>query len=454
MKVLFAAHQFFPEHSAGVEVVTLSLAKELKLRGHEPYVLAAKRSIPGNDIRPGEVEDYEYGGIPVRRIGRPEEGFARPYRLDYENETMAERAREYLLETEPDVVHAQHFQGLSAEVIPVFKEHGLPIVYTVTDFWTFCPVVDLRRHDGALCEGPELAHCVRCIASRYPGSRMKQVTDLAPNSAIRGAGLVSLTPASRLSHQLRQVRAVGDRPGSIRERVNLVDHFVAYTSLTRDLLLANGIGEGRIGVSHYGIDTSDIQKAPERADDPPRPLRVGYMGTLAPHKGCDTLVGAFRKLPAEMKAFLTVYGDPNRYPDYCESLYTLASGDERIAFAGPFPREQIGEVLAGMDVLVVPSRWYENAPGVIFESFAARIPVVATDLGGLSEFVEHRENGLLFALEDESDLARQLRLLYEEPGLLRRLREKICPVKTVRENVDELERLYASLVEEARRGKR
>src|SRR5829696_420562 len=46
MRLLFAAHQFFPEHYAGVETVTLSLAQEFKARGHEPYVLAPKRSIP------------------------------------------------------------------------------------------------------------------------------------------------------------------------------------------------------------------------------------------------------------------------------------------------------------------------------------------------------------------------------------------------------------------------
>jgi hypothetical protein len=63
VRILFAAHQFFPEHYAGVETVTLSLAQEFKVRGHEPYVLAPKRSIPGNDIEPGEVEDYEFGGI-------------------------------------------------------------------------------------------------------------------------------------------------------------------------------------------------------------------------------------------------------------------------------------------------------------------------------------------------------------------------------------------------------
>ena len=82
MKILFAAHQFFPEHYAGVETVTLGLARELRARGHETYVLAPKRSILGNDIRPGEIEDYEFTGIPVRRVGRPEEGFSRPYRLD------------------------------------------------------------------------------------------------------------------------------------------------------------------------------------------------------------------------------------------------------------------------------------------------------------------------------------------------------------------------------------
>ncbi|MGH3087695.1 MAG: glycosyltransferase, partial [Rubrobacteraceae bacterium] len=135
MRILFAAHQFFPEHYAGVEIVTLGLAKEFRARGHETFVLAPKRSIPGNDIEPGEIEDYEFEGVPVRRVGRPREGFRRPYRLDYENETMARRAREYMREVRPDVVHAEHFQGLSASVIPAFKETGAPLVYTATDFW-------------------------------------------------------------------------------------------------------------------------------------------------------------------------------------------------------------------------------------------------------------------------------------------------------------------------------
>ena len=452
MKVLFAAHQFFPEHYAGVETVTLSLAKEFRARGHEAYVLAPKRSRPVNAIESGEVEDYEYEGVPVRRVGRPKEGVSRPYRLDYHNETMAKRTREYVREIEPDIVHAEHFQGLSASVIPVFKEFDLPLVYTATDFWTVCPVVDLRRHDRVMCTGPELTHCARCIASRYPGTKTKAAVDLTPDIALRVAGRISETPLSNLSRPLRQVFALKERPERIREKMDMVDHIVVYTRLMRDLLLANGVGgENKIEVSHYGIDTSPLLDVPRNRNVPP-PLRIGFVGTLAPHKGCDVLIRAFKKLPPGMDATLAIYGNLERFKPFVGKLRELAGGDGRIDFTGPFRREEVGRVFSQMDVLVVPSRWYENGPGVIFEAFAAGMPVVATDLGGMSEFVRHEEDGLLFELENEEDLARQLCRLYEEPGLLEKLRAGIRHVKTVEENVTELEELYASLLKGTRAG--
>ena len=444
MKILFAAHQFFPDHRAGVEIVTLGLAQELKARGHEPHVFAAKRSVPGSDIRPYETQDYEYEGIPVRRVGRPEEGLSRPYQLNFHNEEMASQARAYARETSPDVIHAMHLQGLSASVLPAFKESGVPLVFTAADFWPICPVIDLRRHDGALCTGPEVTHCVRCIASRNPSPRARRAARLVPGPLLRVADLASRTPLSRLSLPLRQVGAVRERPAYIRENLQLVDRVVAYTGLTQDLLAANGIGMGKTMISHYGIDTSGLAQAAERRRPSPT-LRVGFVGTLAPHKGCDTLVRAFKMLPPHLDATLAIYGDPDRYPSFADELRELAADDGRISFRGAFSRDELGRVMSELDVLVVPSRWYENAPGVIFEAFAAKIPAVATNLRGMSEFVRHGENGLLFELEDTLDLSRQLRRLREEPGLLERLRAGITPVKTTAEYADEMERLYASL---------
>jgi len=447
VRILLVAHQFFPEHSAGVEVLTLGLARAASERGHEPFVLAAKRTAPVTELLPGEVEDYEHEGVPVRRVGRPTEGLGRPYRLDYENETMARRAREYLEQVEPDVVHALHFEGLSTSVIPVLKEFGVPLVYTATDFWAVCPVVDLRRHDGVVCEGPDIAHCPRCIASRQHASPLKARLDRVPNVALRAAGALSMTPLSEASRQLAQLRAIKERPGFIRQRLEQVDRILAPTRLTRDLLVNNGVDAGKVEVSRYGVDLSGIEGVEPSRNDPP-PLRIGFMGTLAPHKGCDLLIEAFRTLPPEADATLTIHGNLERFKRYVGSLRELAEGDQRISFAGAFARERVGEVLAGMDVLVVPSRWYENAPVVIYEAFASRTPVVATDLGGMSEVVEHEKNGLLFALEEAGDLARQLRRLYKEEGLLGRLRESPGPVKSVQENIQELEKLYTSLLQE------
>jgi glycosyltransferase involved in cell wall biosynthesis len=447
VKILFAAHQFFPDHRAGVEIVTLGLARELKARGHEPHVFAAKRSIPGSDIRPYQTEDYEFEGIPVRRVGRPEEGLSRPYRLNYRNDGMAREAREYVREIEPDIVHAMHLQGLSASVVPVFKELDVPVVFTTADFWTICPVVDLRRHDGALCTGPEVSHCVRCIASRNPNPRLRAAANLVPGAVLKVADGLSRTPLSRFSHALRQVGAVRERPAYIREKMEFADHVLAYTRLTRDLLVSNGIGAGKTTVSHYGIDASDIAEAAKNRRQTPT-LRLGFVGTLAPHKGCDILVQAFRMLPPELDTTLAIHGDPERYPSFVEELRALAGEDQRVTLHGSFSRGEIGRILSEIDVLVVPSRWYENAPGVIFEAFAARVPVVATDLGGMSDLVRHGENGLLFELEDAEDLARQLGRLGKDPELLEKLRRGIEPVKTVREYVDELENLYVSLLEE------
>jgi glycosyltransferase involved in cell wall biosynthesis len=445
MRILFAAHQFFPEHYAGVEIVTLGLAKEFRARGYETFVLAAKRSIPGNNIEPGEIEDYEFEGIPVRRVGRPKEDPDRSYRLDYENEVMAQRTREYMHEVRPDIVHAEHFQGLSTSVIPVFKEFDVPLVYTATDFWTVCPVYIFRRHDGVMCMGPEIAHCVRCVTSQLSDSRMKATVERKPNAAIRAAGILSRTPLSEVSYTLHQLGALKERPKHIREKMEQVDHIIAYTYLTKELLLANGIGEGKIEVAPYGIDTSRIVGIPRNQNIPP-PLRVGYIGTMAPWKGCDILIRAFRELPPGMKATLSIYSNLERYKPFVKRLRKLAKGDKRINFVGPFQREKVGEVLSGLDVLVVPSRWYENQPGVILEAFAAGRPVVATDLGGMSEFVRHEENGLLFELDRPDHLTRQLRRLVTESGLIERLRSGIGPVKTVEENTDELEELYTSLL--------
>ena len=93
-------------------------------------------------------------------------------------------------------------------------------------------------------------------------------------------------------------------------------------------------------------------------------------------------------------------------------------------------------------VLVLPSLWYENTPFVVLESFAARTPVVATDVGGLAEIVQDGVNGELFRRGDAADLARCLQGLVDDPTLLARYRDGISEVETLDSNVRGLEAMY------------
>jgi glycosyltransferase involved in cell wall biosynthesis len=175
------------------------------------------------------------------------------------------------------------------------------------------------------------------------------------------------------------------------------------------------------------------------------------MGGLVRHKGVHNLVKAFRRIPRNMKAELKVYGDPKRAPEYFAEIESLAGDDPRVVFPGAFEGAKVGEVLPEIDVLVVPSAWYENTPLVVYEAFASGTPVVATDLGGLSEVIEHNRNGLLFAVDDVEDMGAQLIRFLNEPDLISRLRENIEPVRTVSESVDDLEKVYGEVIGARRR---
>jgi len=98
--------------------------------------------------------------------------------------------------------------------------------------------------------------------------------------------------------------------------------------------------------------------------------------------------------------------------------------------------------LQQVDVLVVPSQWYETEPLVTWEAFASRTPVLATDLPNMRHQIRHGVDGLLFAPDGSEDLVRQLQRLLDEPQLVRQLAGQIGPVKSHSEEMQEMLRVY------------
>jgi glycosyltransferase involved in cell wall biosynthesis len=169
------------------------------------------------------------------------------------------------------------------------------------------------------------------------------------------------------------------------------------------------------------------------------------VGRLTPSKGVHVFTAAFTHLNGVGGFAGQIWGDPNQEPDYVKSLAATYPASAPLTFKGKFARPDIAAVYSGLDVLVVPSIWYENNPLVIQEAFAAGVPVIASNLGGMAEFVKHEVNGLLFKAGDADDLARTMRRLLTEPDLLEQLRRNLPPVKSVAVEADELLAYYTAL---------
>jgi glycosyltransferase involved in cell wall biosynthesis len=139
---------------------------------------------------------------------------------------------------------------------------------------------------------------------------------------------------------------------------------------------------------------------------------------------------------------VVLHGPEAPHAAYVARLRELAAGDPRIRFAGAYENSRVDELLSALDVVVVPSVWYENYPFVVLEAFRAGLPVVASRVGGLPEMVRDGVDGLLVEPGSAADLARALARLSEEDGLVARLTGGIRPVRADEDEWAELLATY------------
>ena len=154
------------------------------------------------------------------------------------------------------------------------------------------------------------------------------------------------------------------------------------------------------------------------------PLRIGFAGKLIPRKGPDELLRAVGLLPPGTRYCVTVVGDGPMLPELRGLAGRLGLAD-RVRFAGFANTTQMPGLLAGCDVVVVPSRRDMRAL-VTIEAMAAGAAVVVSDataVWGPGDLVQHEVTGLVYPSGDERALAAALSRLAADPALLARLRD-------------------------------
>ena len=443
MKILQVSHGLPPKENAGVELYTFYLSKALTERNHSIHIFCREED-PQKEEFLSSCD--EVNGLQVTRVVNNLTRIPDP-RIYYDNHYFDEAFLKTLSQEKPDVVHFQHFIALSAHLLRLAKEEGIPVVLTLHDFFVLCHRTHLLKEGNLLCPGPLYGlECVSCLSHFY-GLKPRDVRTnfFLKNREILPFSFVKWTKRFFIPPKFlgEQGYEVFHRYRFMYEILKIPDVLLAPSSFVRkEFLKYYPFIESRLRVVPLGILPI---KGHGRGKEMNGKVRFCYFGNILPLKGLHLLVDAFKGLPPG-KATLTIYGSRNPWTEtYYDQLKTQANGFS-IDFRGPFRRENLSEALKDQDVAVLPSICPESFSFIIREANSMGLPVIGSRIGAIPEAIQEGENGLLFEPGNIRELRDRMLRFVDEPGLLQKMALKMPKVKSMAEHASDLEEIYKRVV--------
>ena len=399
MKILKVIHGYPMRYNAGSEVYSQTLCQGLADR-HEVHVFTREEDPFAPDYRLRQDRDPDDARITLHLVNNPR------LKDRYRAEGVDQRFAEVLAEVQPDVVHVGHLNHLSTSLIKEAANRGIPIVYTLHDYWVMCPrgqfmqtLPEDPNNLWAACDGQEDRKCAeRCYARYFSGAPDEYEADVA---------YWQDWVKRRMAH--------------MRQMAELVDVFVAPARYLLDRYRNEfGLPERKLIYLDYGFDR---MRSTNRNRVQESEFTFGYIGTHIPAKGIHDLIRAFGRLKG--KARIRIWGRPRgqetaALKDIAASL--PAEIADKVEWMPEYRNQDIvRDVFDRVDAIVVPSVWVENSPLVIHEAQQARVPVITANKGGMAEYVHHGVNGLLFEHRSFDALAEQMQRFVDTPELAAKL---------------------------------
>jgi glycosyltransferase involved in cell wall biosynthesis len=403
VKIALALHQYPPYGNGGTEQLAGWTRDVLARSGHTVRIVAA---IPRRTAMRRDPPSNPDAGVSFLDAPPPRTT-SDSVRSEYHDKSMGAAFGDFLESFRPDVVHFFHLAGLTAAA-----------------------------------GGPD-RNCVRhLLRLRHPSLRGLEHAELLDPCLKAGFALASHVPV--LAESLAApYEALLVRTPAIRQALARATALIAPTEHVRERLVGLGLSPHKLRVVLYGIPKPTRAAAAERvvsrSSNPV--LRLAFVGTLAYHKGPHLLPEALQHIP-HAPLHVQIYGDGDE-GDYRDALLRASRADARIELRGSIPADRLPALLSDIDVLVVPSLWFENAPLVALQAVAHRCPLLAANVPGLRECVSERD-GWFFERGDSRDLAARILAIVGTPGQLSAIRGSRVSVRTVDDWCADLVALYDS----------
>lgn len=196
-----------------------------------------------------------------------------------------------------------------------------------------------------------------------------------------------------------------------------VDNLVVFSNYMKDCLLQNEQENCKVTVLPYFTN------------GPVKPIAnshhteniILYVGRITKEKGLDYLLRAVKQISLECK--LLIVGD-GWYLPRIKALTRRLGLTDRVEFPGWISPDNLSSYYAKCSLLAVPSIWPEPFGIVGLEAMSYSKPVVAFDVGGISDWLDHGNTGYLIKPRDINEMAARIEVLLKDQELATKIGEK------------------------------
>jgi len=373
MRILSITAFYTPFVIGGAEMCAQNLTDWFVANGHEAAVLTAAPT-PADEQWGADKDGYK-----VYRVSTPhlypvaatnqQPGWKKPIWhmqdiLDPRNEAVFDRV---IAEFKPDFIHIHWIQGLGYNGLKVIARHGIPTAITLHDLALACVRTTMFRGIDE-CAG----QCGTCkFSAKVKMGYLRQLPRL---------GFIS--PSQANLDRVAELLPIDDYP-------------------------------------KFHILNPNRYPAPTVRHSPQARTRLLFVGRLEETKGINFLLGILDTLSKDFDFHLTVLGKGPEEPRLREQY----GHHDWLELKGHVPQQEVSDIMATSDLLITPSLWAENSPGVVIQALANGLPVMGSDKGGLPELIQPGENGMLVPPGDEALWRAAITDVLRHPEKMAALRE-------------------------------
>lgn len=311
-----------------------------------------------------------------------------------------------------DLIHIHHLKGLYLDIFDVAKENGIPVIYTLHDFYCICPTIQLLDENNKYCGLLEKKDCKKCICQKFGVN-----TDV-----------------------------IKVWQNEFYKRLNECNKIIVPSENTKVEIL-NSYKDLNIDVIEHGFDV--YNKNIDINENKNNTFNIAFIGGINDHKGLKYLEGLLSKIQ-NTDIVIHLFGTVSKEQYNCNK--------KNYVYHGVYDRADISELLIKNNIKLacMLQIWPETYSYILTESIASKVPVIALDIGAVADRVKKIDAGYIMDINSSVDdvynkIVAIKSNVKEYNNKKKNIEKHLSSIKSIKDMAKEYDKIYEDIIKNSKK---